>query len=133
VRKVPPSTRTREQIEALLRGDGVAEGEPVSLLVRLAVRRIVEEALEGAVCGLLGRDCLKRRDGQAGYRNGCREGRLVTGEGEVTYAVLQVREVDDAQPDLGLGPAWAAASNTATFGEPLSRGVPATLPHPPVA
>ncbi|MCI0652518.1 MAG: ATP-binding protein, partial [Planctomycetes bacterium] len=28
-------------------------------------------------------------------------------------------DVEDAEPDLGLGPAWAAASNTVTFGEHL--------------
>ncbi|WP_018289982.1 hypothetical protein [Verrucomicrobium sp. 3C] len=28
--------------------------------------------------------------------------------------------MDDAEPDLGLGPAWAAASNTVTFGEPFA-------------
>ncbi len=29
-------------------------------------------------------------------------------------------DMDDAEPDLGLGPAWAAASNTVTFGEPFA-------------
>lgn len=34
MKKVPPSQVTREQIEALLAGDGVGEDKPVSLVVR---------------------------------------------------------------------------------------------------
>ncbi|TLN19866.1 IS256 family transposase [bacterium] len=94
MKKVPPSQVTREQIAALLAGEGMGEDEPVSLLVRLAVKRIVEEALEGVVRDLLGREYYARRGESRGYRNGYRKGRLATGEGEVSYAVPQVREVD---------------------------------------
>lgn len=97
MKKIPPSARTREQIEALLKGDGGAEEEPVSLLVRLAVRQIVEEAMEAAVRDLLGRGYYERRGGRPGYRNGHREGRLKTSEGEVGYAVPQLRGVE-AEP-----------------------------------
>ena len=61
MKKVPPSQVTGEQIAALLAGDGMGEDEPVSLLVRLAVKRIVEEALEGAVRDILGREYYARR------------------------------------------------------------------------
>lgn len=94
MKKVPPSERTREEIAVLLAGDGMGEEEPVSLLVRLAMKRIVEEALEGVVRDLLGREYNARRGEKSGYRNGYRKGRLATGEGEVTYAVPQVRDVD---------------------------------------
>jgi hypothetical protein len=69
-------------------------GELASLLVRLAVKRIVEEALEGAVRDLLGREYYARRGERQGYRNGYRKGRLATGEGEVSYAIAQVRDAD---------------------------------------
>jgi transposase-like protein len=42
------------------------------------------------------RDHDDRRDGQAGYRNGYREARLRTAEGEIEFAVPQVREIDNA-------------------------------------
>ncbi len=62
--------------------------------MRLAVQRIVEESLEGAVRDLLGRDYSERRRGAAaGYCNGYREGRLATSEGEVRDASPQVRDV----------------------------------------
>ena len=42
-------------------------------LVRLALRLIVEEALEGEVSDVLGRERYERgEDGKAGYRNGYR-------------------------------------------------------------
>lgn len=94
MKKVPPSQVTGEQIAALLAGEGMGEDEPVSLLVRLAVKRIVEEALEGAVRDILGREYYARRGEGRGYRNGYRKGRLATGEGEVSYAIPQVREAD---------------------------------------
>ena len=47
--------RTREELRALMNGDlGTAEGR--SDLVRLALRLIVEEALEGEVSDALGRE-----------------------------------------------------------------------------
>ena len=87
MRGVPPSERTQKRIEALLSGVG-EEGDLKSELVRLAVEKIVEEALEAKVRDLVGRDYYARRDeGAHGYRNGYRRGRLKTSEGEVEYAV----------------------------------------------
>ena len=53
-------------------------------LVRLALRLIVEEALEGEVSDALGRARYERgEDGKAGYRNGYRPGKMKTAEGAV--------------------------------------------------
>lgn len=93
--RVPPSERTKTALRNLLR-----EGSPdlKSDLVRLSVRRVVEEALEAAVQDVLERGYYERRGPEGeGYRNGYREGRLKTSEGEVAYAVPQVREVS-AEP-----------------------------------
>lgn len=69
-----------------------SRGDLKSELVRLSVRRVVEEVLEAATKELLERDYYERRqEGAQGYRNGYREGRLKTSEGEVPYAVPQVR------------------------------------------
>jgi transposase-like protein len=68
-------------------------GDLKSELVRLSIRRVVEEALEAATKDLLERDYYERRqEGEQGYRNGYRESRLKTSEGEVAYAVPQVRD-----------------------------------------
>ncbi len=93
MKRVPPSERTRVSIERLLEEGLGAEG-PRSELVRLATQRIIEEILEAGVEDVLGRSYYRRREaGQEGSRNGYRPGRLKTSEGEVLYAVPQVRDV----------------------------------------
>ena len=81
MKRVPPSTRTKEAIRSLLQ-NGSEDGDPKSELMKLGIRRIVEEALEQAVADLLGRDYYERKDGKQGYRNGQRTGRLKSAEGE---------------------------------------------------
>lgn len=93
MKRVPPSERTKESIQKLLR-EGTAE-DPKSELVRLGVKRVLEEVLEAGVRDLLGREYYERRSqGSPGYRNGYRRGRLKTSEGEVEHEVPQVRGVD---------------------------------------
>lgn len=66
------------------------------------MRRVVEEALEAVTKDLLDRDYYERRGEEAkGYRNGSREGRLRTSEGEVSYAIPQVRNTS-SQPIAGV-------------------------------
>jgi putative transposase len=90
VERVPPSEKTKAELRALLAQGTI--GDLRSDLVRLSVKRVVEEAMEAAVRELLDRDYYERREeGSEGYRNGHREGRLKTSEGEVRYAVPQVR------------------------------------------
>ena len=87
--------RTREELRALMNGDlGTAAGR--SDLVRLALRLIVEEALEGEVADVLGRERYERGEGEkAGYRNGYRTGKVKTGEGAVEYSAPQVRDTPE--------------------------------------
>ena len=87
--------RTREELRALMNGDlGTAAGR--SDLVRLALRLIVEEALEGEVSDVLGRERYERGEGEkAGYRNGYRTGKVKTAEGAVEYSAPQVRDTPE--------------------------------------
>lgn len=95
MKRVPPSQRTKARIAALF-SEGTT-GDPQAELVRLAVRQIVEEALEATARDILGRDYYARSQGkEQGWRNGYREGHLATAEGEVRYSVPQLRKVDDA-------------------------------------
>lgn len=94
--RVPPSERTKREIEQLLREGTSGEEDPKTGLVQLGVRRMVEEALEAAVRDLLGgRGYYERREPAGkGYRNGYRRGRLKTSEGEVSYQAPQVRQIE---------------------------------------
>ena len=93
-RRVPASRQTGERIDDLL-AQG-SEGDVRSDLIRLGVRRIVEEALEAEVEDRLGRGYYDRGDDESrGYRNGYRRARLKSAEGAIEYGVPQVRGLDE--------------------------------------
>ena len=95
MKRVPPSERSKKEIERLVREGTSEEEDPKTTLVRLGIRRMMEEVCEAAVRDLLGRDHYQRRKPVSeGYRNGYRRARLKTSEGEVSYEVPQVRQVD---------------------------------------
>jgi transposase-like protein len=93
MKRVPASQRTRQTITDVL-AKGTGSDDPLSELIRLAVQGMIEEALEGAVRDLLGRDYYRHGTGTMGHRNGYRRGRVKTSEGEVRYSSPQVRDVD---------------------------------------
>ncbi|MFC1492199.1 IS256 family transposase, partial [Nitrospinota bacterium] len=95
MKRISPSERTRQSIRELLE-KGTTEGDdPKSTLIRLAVRLMAEEGLEGKVADLLGRAYYEHSQGEApGHRNGYRSGRLKSSEGEIRYASPQVRGAD---------------------------------------
>ena len=94
--RIPASEQTHQRLEALLK-DGVADGDTRTELFRLAVRKIVEEALEAEVSDALGRGYYESgAEPGRGYRNGYRRGRLRTAEGAIEYGVPQV--ADRAEP-----------------------------------
>ena len=91
--RVPPSERTSERLRDVLQ-EGLADGSDIrSEVIRLAVRKIVEEALEAEVTDVLGRDYYERPGGAGrGYRNGYRTGRLRSAEGPIAYATPHVSD-----------------------------------------
>ena len=95
MKRVSAPDRTREELQGLIGGNlGTATGR--SDLVRLALRLIVEEALEGEVADAVGRERYARAEGAAaGYRNGYRPGKIKTAEGLVEYAAPQVRDTPE--------------------------------------
>ena len=89
-KRIPGSVRTREALSDLIEGR-LSSPAGRSELVELATRLIVEEALEGEVRDVLGRDYYEHGAGPGrGHRNGTRPGRLKTAEGAVPYAAPQV-------------------------------------------
>lgn len=94
--RIPASERTSQKLNQLLT-HGVADGDARAALLKLAVRKIVEEALEAEVSEALGRGYYENGgEPGRGYRNGYRRGRLRTAEGAIEYGVPQV--ADRAEP-----------------------------------
>lgn len=90
--RIPASERTSQKLEELL-SQGVAGGDARTELLKLAVRKIVEEALEAEVAEAVGRGYYEPGAAPgAGYRNGYRRGRLATAEGAIEYGVPQVAD-----------------------------------------
>jgi putative transposase len=90
--RIPASERTSQKLEELLT-QGVADGDARAELLKLAVRKIVEEALEAEVAEAVGRDYYENGAAPGtGYRNGYRRGRLRTAEGPIEYGVPQVAD-----------------------------------------
>jgi transposase-like protein len=72
--------------------EGITQSEePLSQFIRLAVQGMVQQALEQEVTDYLGRERYERQPEVRGYRNGYKPGRMRSAEGEVTFAVPQVR------------------------------------------
>ena len=83
MKRVPSSEKTRQAIRELFE-QGIDEGNPKSELMQMAMRLILEEALEAKVRDLLGRGYYER-GGKGGSRNGSRQGSLKTAEGRVRF------------------------------------------------
>ena len=96
-RRVGPAARGGQKLEELL-SQGVADGgDARAELLKLAVRKIVEEALEAEVAKAVGRGYYENgAEAGAGYRNSYQRGRLRTAEGSIEYGVPQV--ADRAEP-----------------------------------
>jgi transposase-like protein len=93
--------KTGQRIDQLLT-EGASPGVDLrSSLMKLAVRKIVEEALEAEAAEALGRGYYQREGGEdcpansrplAGYRNGYRSGHLKSAEGAIEFAVPQISD-----------------------------------------
>jgi Transposase, Mutator family len=85
--RIPASERTSLKLNDLLT-TGVADGDARAELLKLAVSKIIEEALEAEGSAALGRDYYESgAEPGRGYRNGYRRGRLRTGEGPIEYGI----------------------------------------------
>jgi transposase-like protein len=94
-KRVPASERTSERIEELLAAGVGGEKDVRSELIRLGVRKIVEEALEAEVQDRLGRGYYGREGEGEGYRNGYRKSRLKSAEGSIEYSTPQVSDLEE--------------------------------------
>ena len=95
-KRVPASEKTSERIEELLAAGVSGEKDIRSELIRLGMRKILEEALEAEVEARLGRGYYGREGAGEGYRNGYRTARLKSAEGPIDYSVPQVSDLGEA-------------------------------------
>ena len=74
MKRVPPSVRMKEEVEALLRGEGGAEvmaEMPMEGFVRATARYMLQVAVEAEATAFLGRGHYRRGERQrVGWRNG---------------------------------------------------------------
>jgi putative transposase len=90
--RIPASERTSQKLSELLK-TGVADGDARAELLKLAVRKIIEEALEAEVGDALGRGYYENgAEPGRGYRNGYRRARLRSAEGPIEHSVPQVTD-----------------------------------------
>lgn len=94
--RIAPSERVEQELHAFL-GNGIQESEqPLSMFLKLAIQKVVQEAIEQEVTDFLGRERYERQPEVKGYRNGYKPGRIRSAEGEIPLEVPQVR--DSEQP-----------------------------------
>lgn len=97
MRRVPPSTVIREEIDHLLSRGADREANLLSELAELGLRYLVQQGVEQEQQDFLGRAHYERRgDGEPrrGYRNGYEDHRLKTAEGAVGIKLPQVRDTE---------------------------------------
>jgi len=106
--RIPASERTHQRLEQLLQ-QGVGDGDARAELIKLAVRKIVEEALEAEVSEAVGRGYYESgATPGAGYRNGYRRGRLQPPRARSSTASPRWR-IARSPSSRGSGRAWPAA------------------------
>ena len=105
MKRVPPSVRMKEDVEALLQGRG-AEPElvepPMDGFVRGTARYLLQVAIEAEATAFLGRGHYRRGDRiHVGWRNGYEPKAVQTEAGLLKFAVPQLRGTDAAfRPQL---------------------------------
>jgi putative transposase len=89
--RIAPSERIEQAMSDFLQQGIHSSEQPLSQFIRLAVQGMVQQVLEQEVTDYLGRERYERQPETSGYRNGYKPGRLRSAEGEIGFAVPQVR------------------------------------------
>ena len=90
-RRIASRERLDQELQAFL-AEGICDSEqPVSMFMRLAVQKVVQQAIEQEVTDFLGRDRYERGGEVNGYRNGYKPGWMRSAEGEIPLEIPQVR------------------------------------------
>jgi transposase-like protein len=99
MKKVPPSVRLKEEVEKVLRGEGLVEAPaepPMQGFVRALARYILQVSIEEEATTFLGRGHYRRGQRvRPGWRNGYEAKRLQTEAGLLDLAVPQLRATSE--------------------------------------
>lgn len=99
MKRVPPSVRMKEEVEALLQGQGTepVEGDaPMDSFVRGTARYMLQVAIEAEATAFLGRGHYRRGDrARVGWRNGYESKAVQTEAGLLKFAVPQLRGTEN--------------------------------------
>jgi len=99
MKRVPPSVRMKEEVDAMLQGQGtdqVLGGAPMDGFIRGTARYLLQVAIEAEATAFLGRGHYRRGDrAHAGWRNGYEPKAVQTEAGLLKFAVPQLRSTDE--------------------------------------
>lgn len=96
--RIPPSQKIRKKTEELLKQGLDGEADVTSLVIRLGIKRVVQQMVQQEVTDYLERSHYQRRRPEQehrGYRNGYEPGRIRSAEGEIVVQVPQVRDAPE--------------------------------------
>ena len=89
--RVAATARVEEEIQRLL-GEGILDGDKIGRIAHLGAQLIIQRGLEEEVAAFLQRARYERTPDARGSRNGYRNRRIQTAEGEIEVAVPQLRD-----------------------------------------
>jgi putative transposase len=99
MKRVPPSTRLKEEVEGLLRGEPTPEAPveaPMTGFVRQLARYILQVAIETEATAFLGRGHYRRGErARVGWRNGYEPKGIQSEAGLIELAVPQLRGTEE--------------------------------------
>ena len=95
MKKIQPSERISNQILDLLQNGCNDNEEFMSSLIRMSIKKIIQETLEQEINDFLGRGYFERKpSARSGLRNGYENRNLKTAEGKIPIEVPQLRNTE---------------------------------------
>ena len=95
MKKIQPSERISNQIFELLENGCKDDENFMSSLIKMSIKKIIQETLEQEVTDYLGRGYFERNDeARPGQRNGYEDRNLKTAEGKLPIKVPQLRNIE---------------------------------------
>lgn len=95
MKKIQPSERISNQIFKLLENGCSNDENFMSSIIKLSIKKIIQETLEQEVTDYLGRDYFERNiESRPGQRNGYENKNLKTAEGKLPIEVPQLRNTE---------------------------------------
>lgn len=97
MKKILPSERISNEISELLSQGSLEADNLLTVLIQMAVKKIIQEILEQEIQDYLGRGYFERKQDEAtkGYRNGYEPKTIKTAEGKMVLEIPQLRNTEE--------------------------------------